>query len=314
MKNTLETPQVSVIVPNYNHAPYLKQRIDSILNQTYQNFELIILDDYSTDNSREVIEQFRNHPKISQIVYNTENSGSTFKQWYKGIDLARGEYIWIAESDDYCENTFLEKIINVLEVNERASLCFTNSYVVDECNRIKGIYNEDFDLYKEDFVYKGDDLIKEYSQIQNFIPNASAVIFKKEPFTKVNKRDLMDYKINGDWFLWINVLMNRDCAFLHEPLNYFRRHEGAGSPKNILNFKNIEEAIKINIFLRKMGFPINYRHRLYIRSWVHQAHYSLENILKTNFLPTYLSAVKFYRFPVFSYIVYLLLKKLLRLH
>ena len=67
---------ISVIVPNYNHASFLKQRIDSILNQTFQDFELIILDDCSTDNSREIIETYRNHLKVSHIIYNTENSGS----------------------------------------------------------------------------------------------------------------------------------------------------------------------------------------------------------------------------------------------
>ena len=91
---------VSVVIPNFNHALYLKQRIESVLNQTFQNFELIILDDCSTDNSKEVIERYKNHPKISKIVYNEENSGSVFRQWIKGIKLSTGKYIWIAESDD----------------------------------------------------------------------------------------------------------------------------------------------------------------------------------------------------------------------
>jgi len=104
-------PKVSVIIPNFNHAAYLKQRIDSVLNQTYQNFELIILDDCSTDNSKEIIEQYRNDTRVSNIVYNTENSGSTFKQWDKGINLSSGDYIWIAESDDWCELNFLQTIM-----------------------------------------------------------------------------------------------------------------------------------------------------------------------------------------------------------
>lgn len=70
-------PKVSVIIPNYNHSSYLKERIDSILNQTFQNFEVIILDDCSTDNSKEIIELYRDHTKVSHIVYNEKNSGST---------------------------------------------------------------------------------------------------------------------------------------------------------------------------------------------------------------------------------------------
>lgn len=78
-------PTVSVIVPNYCHAPYLEQRIESILQQTFQDFELILLDDCSTDGSREILERYRNHPKVSGIFYNERNSGSPFKQWKKGL-------------------------------------------------------------------------------------------------------------------------------------------------------------------------------------------------------------------------------------
>ena len=95
--------KVSIIVPNYNHEKYLDERIQSILNQTYQDFEIIILDDCSTDNSKFVIEKFRNNEHVSHIVYNEQNSGSTFKQWERGFELAKGELIWIAESDDSCD-------------------------------------------------------------------------------------------------------------------------------------------------------------------------------------------------------------------
>ena len=76
-------PNVSVIIPNYNHALYLQVRLDSVFNQTYQDFEVIILDDCSTDNSREIIEKYANNPKTSHIIFNDVNSGSTIKQWEK---------------------------------------------------------------------------------------------------------------------------------------------------------------------------------------------------------------------------------------
>lgn len=82
-------PTVSVIVPNYCHAPYLEQRIESILQQTFQDFELILLDDCSTDGSREILERYRNHPKVSGIFYNERNSGSPFKQWKRGCRKPR---------------------------------------------------------------------------------------------------------------------------------------------------------------------------------------------------------------------------------
>ena len=121
-------PQVSVIVPNYNHAPYLRQRLDSIFNQTFQDFEVIILDDCSTDNSKEVIEEYRNRSQVSHVVYNETNSGSPFKQWAKGFDLAQGEYIWIAESDDWAELNFLEKMFRILEKDDSLALAFCESF------------------------------------------------------------------------------------------------------------------------------------------------------------------------------------------
>ena len=116
--------KVSVIVPNYNHAPYLRQRLDSIFNQTYQDFEVIILDDYSTDNSREIIEEYRSRPQLSHIVYNETTSGSPFKQWAKGFDLAKGEYIWIAESDDWAEVNFLDELVSALDQDNSLALAF----------------------------------------------------------------------------------------------------------------------------------------------------------------------------------------------
>ncbi len=89
---------ISVIVPNYNHARFLKRRIDSILNQTYQDFELILLDDCSSDDSCDILLSYKDNPHVSQIVFNDENSGTPFKQWDKGIRMAKGKWIWIAES------------------------------------------------------------------------------------------------------------------------------------------------------------------------------------------------------------------------
>ena len=97
---------VSIIVPNYNHARFLPERLNSIFNQTFQDYEVILLDDASTDNSVEILNRYAANPKVSHFIVNQENSGSPFKQWKRGIDLARGEFVWIAESDDYSNTTF----------------------------------------------------------------------------------------------------------------------------------------------------------------------------------------------------------------
>ena len=103
---------ISVVIPAYNSAKTLPKCIASVLGQTYTNFEVIILDDKSTDNSLEVIAKYQDNPHVSQVVVNEVNSGSTFKQWDKGISLAKGEIIWIAESDDWCELNLLYELVN----------------------------------------------------------------------------------------------------------------------------------------------------------------------------------------------------------
>jgi glycosyltransferase involved in cell wall biosynthesis len=113
-------PTVSVIVPNYNHARYLRQRIDSVLGQTYRDFEVILLDDCSTDESRSIISEYENHPKV-RIELNDKNSGSPFKQWNKGVRLAHGKYVWIAESDDYADERLLERLVSMLEEGPRVT-------------------------------------------------------------------------------------------------------------------------------------------------------------------------------------------------
>src|SRR5436190_23659326 len=137
-------PEVSVIIPNYNHAPFLKQRLDTVLQQTYRNFEVIILDDCSTDNSKEIIESYRHHPLVTKIEYNKTNSGSTFKQWQKGIGMATGKYVWIAESDDWAFPDFLELLMQKIMNTPNVGICFAGSNWVDDGGNVGkdlSIYN-----------------------------------------------------------------------------------------------------------------------------------------------------------------------------
>jgi len=232
-------PKVSVIVPNYNHASYLQQRIESILNQTYQDFELIILDDCSTDNSKEIIEQFRNHPKVSQISYNTENSGSTFKQWEKGIHLTQGEYIWIAESDDWCEPTLLETLAPKLEQNKDTVLGYVQSYCVNG-NEIQLIFIQDC-LEKN---MEGYSFIKQRLLFGNAIYNASMAIFRKSVFYKISS-EYTKLKFCGDWLFWGSIASYGDVFVSGKILNYFRNHANDVSTKSYKAGLNYLEVIEV---------------------------------------------------------------------
>lgn len=256
---------VSVILPNYNHAPYLKQRIDSILNQTYQNFELIILDDCSPDNSRDIIDDYRDNPKISHIIYNETNSGSTFKQWKKGIELSKGEYIWIAESDDYAESDFLEKTMaSITKYN--SVLCFSNTTVVDKENNIVmeqppilPDYSMDINLFTKDFLL--------YS---NPICNASMVVFRKEAITKNLWNDIVHFRYCGDWLLWGSFCgdNNATVSEVKEYLNYFRTHNVNVSNKSEDIGLGILEGLKVSkIIAKRLHLKLD---RQYSRNWYYK--------------------------------------------
>lgn len=220
--------KVSVIIPNYNHARFLNQRIDSVLNQTFKYFEIIILDDYSIDNSKEIIEPYRINDKVTHIEYNPENSGSTFHQWEKGLSISQGEYIWIAESDDFCDADFLEKTVTALQKNENAVLAYTNTIRVDEAGKVIGDLSFWYDdlsktKWKKTHIASGNEEIKKYLSVKNTIPNASAVVFRRSAL-KVFDDKLLIFKVCGDWFFWIQLIKNRKLVYVYDTNNYFRTH------------------------------------------------------------------------------------------
>ena len=110
--STAQRLTVSVIVPNYRHASYLEERIQSVFDQTLEPHEIIVLDDASPDESVLVARRMASRAKVPmRVVVNEENSGSTFHQWLKGISLATGDLIWFAESDDSAHPLFLERLV-----------------------------------------------------------------------------------------------------------------------------------------------------------------------------------------------------------
>lgn len=214
-------PLVSVIIPNYNHARYLEQRLDSVFNQTYRNFEVIILDDCSTDNSLEIIEKYKGDPHLKQIVVNETNTGSPFKQWDKGIRLAEGDLIWIAESDDYCELSLLDELVNSFAENEGTVVAFS-SFVLftDEgyLNKSKPRSTQYFD---------GVRFVRGWMSIENAIMNVSGALFKRHAYDVISK-EFMSYKGSGDYLFWVQIAALGKVTYVRKNLTYFRL-----SPKSV---------------------------------------------------------------------------------
>lgn len=218
-------PLVSIIIPNYNHAPFLKERIDSVLNQTYRNFEVILLDDYSSDNSREIIESYRGHVKIRHIEYNESNSGSTFKQWQKGLSLAKGEWIWIAESDDVASNEFLSNAIENTSRFQNVVLYFCDSYLINENNNL---IKSNFFSETKSFYQNGRDFLRFKLVKSNVIRNASATLIKSIELNSAMKiiADNGEIKLIGDLLIYSKICFDSSGFVLYHPekLNYYRQH------------------------------------------------------------------------------------------
>jgi len=240
-------PRVSVIIPNYNHARFLRRRIESVLAQTYEDFEVLLLDDASTDNSLEIIAQYENDPRI-RIVCNEQNSGTPFKQWNKGVDLARGELIWIAESDDWADPRLLQVLVDLLEKNSSVGVAYSQSHKVDENDQITGSmlrYNRIIKTgeWESDFIRSGRELCHHFLRI-NIIPNASAVVFRKRVYLDVGGAP-EDMRLAGDMFTWAKMLHSSDVAYVTDHLNYHRYHDATNREQSSATPGFIRDTLRI---------------------------------------------------------------------
>lgn len=216
---------VSIIVPNYNHCQFLPKRLDTIFNQTFQDFEVILLDDCSLDKSWEYLKQFADHPKVSHCIRNESNSGSPFKQWKRGIELAKYDWIWIAESDDFSGLNFLENCFS--RIDENVCLVFVKSEFVDHLGAplyFNGIKHEmkSYELGSNEFRSDGRGFLEDFLIYRNYILNASAVVFKKpNSFPDA----ILTMRYGGDWYFWIANSCLGDVVYIPSIPNYYRYHE-----------------------------------------------------------------------------------------
>jgi glycosyltransferase involved in cell wall biosynthesis len=258
---------VSVIIPNYSHAIYLRKRIESVLEQEYEDFEVIILDDCSKDDSRSIIESYKSHPKVSQIIFNDVNTGSPFKQWMKGLELAKGDWIWIAESDDYAEKSFLKEVSSCFNLNSDIGLIYTNSYLIDKNNIV---WSQLSKASGQSLTYNGKDFASSMIRSKSMIRNASSAVFKKNLVSLSLKDAVTKFSYTGDWFFWQNISVNTMVCFIDKHLNFFREN----SSNNIIETKVTSKKEPLGIAYYEAFMAFDYA---IARGWTTQ-----ENIRNTS--------------------------------
>ena len=139
-------PLVTVYITNYNYGKYIRQSINSVLKQTYQNFELIIIDDGSTDNSKKIIDQFSENKKV-RVIYQ-KNKGLVISNNI-AIKLCKGEYIVRLDADDWLDVNFLQIMISNITKTKDCALVFCNYYETDTKGLVvKHIYRHEFSKVK----------------------------------------------------------------------------------------------------------------------------------------------------------------------
>lgn len=225
-------PLVTVIVPNYNHESFLHQRLESIYSQSYQNYEVILLDDCSSDQSVRVLQEFhKRYPDKTTLIVNEQNSGGVFYQWEKGLSLAKGEIIWIAESDDYCSENFLDTLVPYFQ-NEAVNLAYGRTTFVKgkEANPFWSIEEYLSDISKtrwtSAFVEAANKLVAEAFSIKNIIPNVSSALFRNQGGLDVLQDPVWrQMRTCGDWVLYLHLIRGGLLAFDPGATNYYRIHD-----------------------------------------------------------------------------------------
>lgn len=251
-----DSKKVSVVIPNYNYEKFIEERIDSIVFQTYPVYEIIILDDASTDHSvKKIKEVMKKYPNVNfRTIFNKKNSGSVFSQWQKAFSESKGDYVWIAEADDSCSPLFLENVMRGFEEDD-VVLSYAESMRIDEQNRILSDSCRDWmsgistTRWNHSFIHNGELEIKEALSVCNTIPNVSAVVFKKGRQVELIE-EAKKFKISGDWFLYYKLLSMGKVSYCAKSLNYFRKHSQSTSTIASKEVE-LEEVLMIQQEIRK---------------------------------------------------------------
>lgn len=217
---TPPAPRVSIVLPIYNYEHYLHERMRSLLAQTFTDFELIAVDDGSTDGSRAVVERYRSDPRLRTIWFDT-NGGHPYLRWNDGAAEARGEYVLFAGADDSCEPTLLETLVATLDAHPEVGLAHTRCLVIDAEGRPTGLLPRQ-ERWDHDFIADADTEAP-HLFIRNTIPNASAALMRRSVFEACGRFDI-GLRLCADHLLYARMLRQASVAYHAAPLNHFRTH------------------------------------------------------------------------------------------
>ncbi len=306
-KTKPQKPLVSVIIPTYNRAHLIGRSIQSVLNQTYLDFEIIVVDDGSTDNTEEVIKVFQEHDKRIRFIRHENNKGAAASR-NTGITAAKGEYIAFQDSDDEWFPQKLEKTLNILEAHKNIDFIFSYGKIV----KAKEIIGDVGKTPGVNRISKKKLMIKLFTY--NFIPT-QGVIVKKEKIIEVGGFDENIYSAS-DHELWLRLAPICNVYFVDKPLFYLYFSDECIT-------LNVKKRIQSQIYLFKKNDEIlkNYtdfgpgfyfiRHK-YLSNIFNIAAWDVNNRTEDKLFALFLYILSFIIFPnlgLFVFIKNIALKK-----
>ena len=232
------SPLVSIVIPTYNHAHMLQRALATVVEQTYQNWNAIIVNNFSTDNTLEVVAAF-NDPRI--LCVNFRNQGVIGASRNEGIALATGEYVAFLDSDDTWFPTKIEKCVASLE--HGADLVCHAEFWIDESGKSRLVaYGPSEAATHHNLIYKGNRI------------STSATVVRTALLKEVHGFDVAPELISTeDYDLWIRLAAKSDkFAFISEPLGEYHRHDNNVSA-------NIEKHLAAEFALLAKHFSANTR-------------------------------------------------------
>ena len=238
-------PKVSFIVPCYNLAHLLADCVNSILMQSYANFEVLIMDDCSPDHTPEVAQSFSDH-RVRHIR-NESNLGN-IGNYNRGIGLSRGDYIWLISADDYLQRDYLlHHYVQVLESHPKVGYVFCPVVALENGQETGVMLN--YAPFPSDVILGGHKFLTRL--LQGCCVAAPAAIVRRECYEKVSMFPAnMPYA--GDWYLWCAFAFHYDVAYVAEPMVIRRLHdqnmtkffEGEGRRTHVANMLEVPWQMK----------------------------------------------------------------------
>lgn len=235
-------PTLSVILPNYNHAKFLPQCLESLLRQSVQPLEIVIIDDASTDNSVTLIEEFARKNAIIRFYQNERNQGVIFGM-NKGVELARGEYVYFAGADDLVLPGLFEKSMRMLAEHKEAGLCCSDpaSFVADHGKEPTTINENRLHLSSAPAFFTPDQIVDLARRKRALITGMS--VMKRSAILEAGGF-LKELKWHCDFFLVFSIALRRGVCYIPERLCMWRSTPGSYLASGLHNWREQRQVVE----------------------------------------------------------------------